>query len=148
MSANKKLLNDNMYLVFTGKQRSAFAVEEAKFKTPNVHVLEGIKQIADAGELALKKDRIDLKELGDLLSENWRLKRALAAEVTTTTIDHFYDEIMRCGAYGAKLCGAGGGGFFFVLASPAAAKRIKLRMTNMNFATLKIEEAGARIVKI
>ncbi len=57
-----------------------------------------------------------LSDLGKLVSEGWETKRRLSTSVTLPQIDEAYDEAMRLGAYGGKLCGAGGGGFMLFMA--------------------------------
>ena len=72
----------------------------------------------------LRQHPISLEKIGLLLNEGWDLKSRLSSAVSSPQIDNVYKEIMRSGAYGAKLCGAGGGGFFLVVADPAAASKI------------------------
>ena len=57
-----------------------------------------------------------LRDLGKLVSEGWETKRRFSTSVTLPQIDAAYDEAMRLGAYGGKLCGAGGGGFLLFMA--------------------------------
>ena len=56
------------------------------------------------------------RDLGKLVSEGWETKRRFSSSVTLPQIDEAYDEAMRLGAYGGKLCGAGGGGFMLFMA--------------------------------
>lgn len=59
-----------------------------------------------------------LEGLGRMLSESWYIKRGLSTTVSNGPIDDLFDAIIKSGAYGAKLCGAGGGGFFLALVPP------------------------------
>ena len=49
---------------------------------------------------------------GRILSVCWDFKRSLADSVSTDYLDTIYDNVMRLGAFGGKLLGAGGGGHF------------------------------------
>ena len=50
------------------------------------------------------------------------IKRRLTKSITNDSVDRIYDAIIASGAYGAKLCGAGGGGFFVALIAPERSK--------------------------
>lgn len=58
----------------------------------------------------------DMIECGAILDAAWRHKRELGA--TTDQIDAWYTAARRAGAWGGKVCGAGGGGFLLFLAPP------------------------------
>lgn len=57
-----------------------------------------------------------LVECGGILDAAWRHKRELGA--TTEQIDQWYTAARQAGAWGGKVCGAGGGGFLMFLAPP------------------------------
>src|SRR5690606_22302720 len=59
-----------------------------------------------------------LPELGRRLTESWKIKRQLSSNVTNGDIDDIFDKALKVGAYGGKLCGAGGGGFIMMLCPP------------------------------
>lgn len=60
----------------------------------------------------------DFEACGKVLDSAWSLKRRLAPGITTDTIDAYYALARDAGAWGGKLCGAGGGGFLLVMAPP------------------------------
>jgi len=57
-----------------------------------------------------------IEECGEIMDAAWRHKRALGA--TSDQIDGWYTRARQAGAWGGKLCGAGGGGFLLFLAPP------------------------------
>lgn len=61
----------------------------------------------------------DLPAAGSLLSEEWRLRRQLAEAVSTPSVEALLEVAERAGAWGGKVCGAGGGGCLAVLCPPA-----------------------------
>jgi D-glycero-alpha-D-manno-heptose-7-phosphate kinase len=65
----------------------------------------------------------DVKTMGELLHESWLEKKNLPG-VTRPEIDRLYQAGMDAGAYGGKLCGAGGGGFLFFMSDIAERKNI------------------------
>ena len=114
------LLAHSLVLVHTGVGRRATAiVEEQVQATKSLKLdndLETLRQLVDecAGLLQGGSERM-LPTLGKMLSESWLIKRMLTKSVSSSLIDDLYQAIMRSGAHGAKLCGAGGGGYFLVV---------------------------------
>ena len=122
---SKEHLNSSMYLVYSGKTRKASIVEKSKNNITKDDFLRKMVEIAIEGEELLRKDKLDLKDIGKLLIEGWKLKKSLSASVTNLELDDLYETIIQSGAFGAKLCGAGGGGFFFVLSNQESIKKLK-----------------------
>ena len=86
-----------------------------------------------------------LKSLAAVINEGWLQKRKMADGITNPKIDEWHQAIMRCGAWGAKLCGAGGGGFLFVLA-PVHVHRDILEATGLREIRYQIEMEGSKVV--
>ncbi len=123
---NLQILSDSLYIVYTGMLRSASNIEKSKLTTKDNHsLLRDTYALALEGEKALSQDTLSLSEIGSLLNTGWELKRVLAQSVSSSHIDEIYKQILSTGAYGAKLCGAGGGGFFLVLAESDSAERLR-----------------------
>ena len=59
-------------------------------------------------------------------------------------INNLYNTILSAGAYGAKLCGAGGGGFFIVLANKIAINKIKDNMKKSMIGNINIDRQGIK----
>ena len=62
----------------------------------------------------IENDNIDM--LGDLLDQNWQLKRQITNGITNSLIDDIYSTAIQAGAKGGKLLGAGSGGFMMFYA--------------------------------
>ncbi|HEX5165017.1 MAG TPA: hypothetical protein VFV93_06440, partial [Thermomicrobiales bacterium] len=80
--------------------------------SPTIDVLHDIK--ACAREMIGLVERGQLDDIGYLLDESWRRKKALAAGISTPDIDRWYQEALDAGASGGKITGAGGGGFLML----------------------------------
>ena len=87
-----------------------------------------------------------LSDLGKLVSEGWETKRRLSTSVTLPQIDEAYDEAMRLGAYGGKLCGAGGGGFMLFMAPDHVQSKMIETFGEKSFVKISLEDAGASII--
>lgn len=116
-------LNKSLLLVHTGIARRATDILDQQLQKTRNKVLDkdlhSLKELVDEATTILhsKRDNI-LAELGRLLSTGWEIKRTLSSDISSTEIDDLYQMLMNNGAYGAKLCGAGGGGFIVALVNP------------------------------
>ena len=143
---NLRKLSDSLYIVYTGKLRSANIIEKSKKESINNHtLLSETYHLALEGEKALRQTSISLKQIGRLMIEGWNLKSRLSSEVTSTEIDAVYMKIMSEGAFGAKLSGAGGGGFFLVLAETAVAERIGDKLGREKIMKVSVHNSGVEI---
>ena len=60
----------------------------------------------------------NLDAFGDILHENWMLKKDLVTSISSSQIDDWYNCARKWGARGGKLVGAGAGGFLMLYARP------------------------------
>ena len=93
---------------------------------------------------SLKEKKYD--RLGELMNENWLLKRKLSCGITDDFIDKLYNKAIEAGAEGGKLMGAGGGGFLIFSAPLERHNSIEQAMNGLTRHRFKIENLGSRIV--
>lgn len=117
-----RLLNDSLFLVYTGKERSASAavsVQETRTRSgDNAAYLREMYDMTSVGARVLEEEGDDaaaLQRFCELLNTGWALKRELGA-VSNPEIDAIYMKGRELGAWGGKLLGAGGGGFVLFIA--------------------------------
>jgi D-glycero-alpha-D-manno-heptose-7-phosphate kinase len=71
----------------------------------------------------------DVKSFGEILGEDWNVKKLTSKEVSDARIDGLYNTALKHGAYGGKLLGAGGGGVLLICAPekshPAIVRNLK-----------------------
>ena len=91
------------------------------------------------------KPQNKLNKLGGLLSEGWELKQKFSNNVSNTKIKKIYDKGMKAGAYGGKLCGAGGGGFILFLADKKAQNKIIDEFGSKNVLPIKFVSRGSEV---
>ncbi|MCD1636961.1 hypothetical protein K7H91_24750 [Martelella mediterranea] len=145
-------VNASMCLIYTGMQRSASQTLETQIS--NTRERKIVKELGHLFELCEEGVRIlegtnsqrALTDVGKLLSEGWMTKRSLSPAVSSTHIDDIYDTAMSLGAYGGKLCGAGGGGFMLFLAPDHVQAKLRERFGEKNFVKISTEDNGASIV--
>ena len=81
-----------------------------------VERFEGIAHAAERAAEALRAG--DLAELGRWMGREWSFRRRLADGVSTVAVEGLLEAAGRAGAWGGKVCGAGGGGSIAVLCPP------------------------------
>lgn len=93
-------------------------------------------------EMALKRG--DLQLMGLLMTSNHLALSHFG--VSSPELDEIVKESIRCGAFGAKLTGAGGGGSVIALANPESSKFILERMRSLRYECFeaKLSEEGVR----
>jgi len=121
-------LRERLLVYYTGVTRQVGDIlEEQRDKIP-VHTSEllSMSALVDEGLSCLLSGNLDY--FGEILNENWRLKRRLASGVSTTRINNIYDYAQRAGATGGKLLGAGGGGFLLLYVPIQARDAVRVAM--------------------
>jgi D-glycero-alpha-D-manno-heptose-7-phosphate kinase len=79
-----------------------------------IHGFEKISASAMAMERALETG--DLEAAGAALAQEWKNRKAMIEGISTPEIDAAIDAATKAGAWGGKVCGAGGGGCIVFLA--------------------------------
>jgi D-glycero-alpha-D-manno-heptose-7-phosphate kinase len=145
-------LNRALCLVYTGIQRHASTTVQEQIKNTEekrIHKdLTHLVKLCHQGLTLLegKNPEAMLRDLGNLVSEGWETKRRLSTSVSLPQIDATYDEAMRLGAYGGKLCGAGGGGFLLFMAPEHVQTKMIERFGQKSFVKIALEDNGAGII--
>jgi D-glycero-alpha-D-manno-heptose-7-phosphate kinase len=119
LEIDPRALAASMLVVYTGQSHFSAGqnwqvVRRRLDAEPDVTaLLEGIAEVAGQAAAALAAG--DLERLGAAMGEEWRLRRRLAAGISTPAIERLLDLAAAAGAWGGKACGAGGGGCIAVL---------------------------------
>ncbi len=141
-------IESHMMLFFTRFSRIAETVAARKIKNlpSRQKQLQTLRQMAEEARDILQTPDRPIREIGGLLREAWCIKKELADGVTTPAVDEIHDVVLRAGALGAKLLGAGGGGFMLVFAEPSAHSVIRETLKNLIEVSFTIGSPGSRIV--
>jgi D-glycero-alpha-D-manno-heptose-7-phosphate kinase len=110
-------------------------------------VSHGLGAIASAA-LALEKafDALDPAAAGAALSEEWKARRALIEGVATPQIDKAIRAATKAGAWGGKVCGAGGGGCVVFLAPKEARAAVIEAVAKTGGRTLELAPVSTGLV--
>src|SRR5437764_1071596 len=80
-------------------------------------VMNGFDKIAaSAAEMEKALENGNLEAAGAALAQEWKNRKALIEGISTPEIDAAIDAAVKAGAWGGKVCGAGGGGCIVFLA--------------------------------
>jgi D-glycero-alpha-D-manno-heptose-7-phosphate kinase len=113
-------------------------------RTESIHAMDRLKVLTQDMKRALLVG--DLREFGELLHLAWESKSQMAKGITNPKIDELYDAVIRAGALGGKMSGAGGGGFMFFICDPLRRYAVQeaLRKAGSQLANLTFVEPGVR----
>lgn len=141
-------LFSSMLMFWTGHQRDTSAVlsEQSKNTASKMDQLRKMRDQAHELHKLIANGQIDVPGCGEFLDQAWKLKRGLASLITNNQIDDWYAAGRKAGAWGGKLCGAGGGGFLMFVAPPEKHDAIRASLPGLVEMQVGFESHGSRVV--
>jgi len=143
----KKKLNENLVLLFTGKQRTAERIAQRFVKKINSAKKQEINDILSLVKIA--KDLVhkaDHYSFGQLLDDGWNIKKKLDKSITNSFLDDIYNKAKNNGAIGGKILGAGAGGFFLFYVPEDIKKHFLKKMNFLTQVPFLFENKGSQII--
>jgi len=143
---NLNYLNQNFLFLWTGKTRLSKnnLTEQKKNYKNNIDNLKYLKQLAIKFKSSLNSKNLDLKQLGDILNQNWKIKQKFTKNISSNYLNTIYKKAISNGCYGGKLLGAGGGGFFIFICKKKLHKRIIDKIHNCRHVNFKFYNQGTK----
>ena len=142
-----RALFGSILMFWTGISRDAGVVlnEQNSRTGVNLDNLRYLKhQALELRDLVL--NGFDLETFGGILDQGWERKRSLAGTITSEEIDHWYGAARAAGAFGGKLCGAGGGGFLLFVAPPERHDAIRRALSQLKELPVRYEPNGTKLI--
>ena len=141
-------LEDHLMLFFTGFVRNAseIAQKQIEITSSKTKELDIMVELCKEAEELLVSSENGFLEWGELLNEQWKVKKSMTNLITNSKIDEMYEEGIRSGALGGKLLGAGGGGFILFLVPPEKHDQIKANLNTILHVPFKFDFSGSQIV--
>jgi D-glycero-alpha-D-manno-heptose-7-phosphate kinase len=139
----------NIMVLYTGLVRSATAVlkQQSEEVARNKDKQQALRRMADlAGMLRDEIQSNNIDAFGEILHENWELKKTLADAISSPEIDDCYETARAAGASGGKVLGAGNGGFLMLFAPEAAHNSIRAALSKLRPVPMNFEPLGSRII--
>ena len=141
-------LSARLVLLYTGVTRRAGPLlrrARSKFKA-NDAILRRIRDLAVSARRELQEGRVE--GLGEILHENWELKKRLADGISNPSIDRVYAAARAHGAIGGKILGAGGGGFLLLFCLPQKRKGLVKALRGWREISFNFEPEGSKIIYV
>jgi D-glycero-alpha-D-manno-heptose-7-phosphate kinase len=144
-----KQLQANTLIFYTGITRSASALLKTQQDAVAVNkakqkVLQKMVELVHSLKAELQKN--NLEAFGEIIHENWELKRSLTSGVSTSLIDDWYARARKAGAAGGKLLGAGSGGFLMFYAPAGRHDAIAHELKELRRMDFSFEPQGSKII--
>lgn len=142
-------LFEHLMMFWTGHQRDA-GVVLAEQQRNTESKLESLTQMRDHAvelqELMSNGRPANPERVGRILHDGWQLKRGLASTITTDQIDEWYERALAAGAWGGKLCGAGGGGCTLFVVPPERQDAVRAALSELIEVHVGYEVHGSRVL--
>ena len=143
-----KKMEESIIVFYTGRTRSASALlseqSDNMKQAGKRELMSSMVSLAYNMRDLLEND--DIEPLGELLDQNWQLKRQMTVGISDLQIDDWYSKGMLAGATGGKLLGAGNGGFIMFFAAKEKHTDIVLAMKDLQRVPFSFDAHGSQIV--
>lgn len=144
-----KELETNVIVFYTGITRSASTLLKQQSKelaNDEKKRLTMARMVELAYVLRNELHQNNLSAFGEILHENWMLKKSITADVSSTEIDEWYAVARSAGAVGGKILGAGAGGFLMLYAPREKHQAIAAGLSMLRPVGMGFEPLGSRII--
>jgi len=139
-------LEQNLLLFFTKLKRDAsdvLKVQERDVKKNRI-VLRQMKDLVGILRDVLSSGK-NLNNIGEILLQNWELKKTLADSITSSAINIYFKKALNAGAIGGKILGAGGGGFLLFYVEPQNQQAVIQSLSDLFHLKFRLDSDGTRI---
>lgn len=144
--ARKKELESSLMLFYTDIPRnSKDMLRDTEKNIPEKMQLMTLIRDQAVKMKDLLENNFSVEEFGRKLGEEWSLKKQIAEGITLDIIDEYYEKALDHGAFGGKLCGAGGGGFL-LLCCPRECQNEVRKALPLREVELKFDDTGSKII--
>jgi len=134
-------LENNVVLYFTETSRLSSEIIHAQsenVKSKNEKSIDAMHNLKE--QSVMMKEALlrgELNRVGEILHYGWEFKKQMAKGISNPMIDGIYDAVMKVGATGGKISGAGGGGFMFFYAPDNARHQVVKTLQSFGGRTMK-----------
>jgi D-glycero-alpha-D-manno-heptose-7-phosphate kinase len=145
----KKKLEENLLMLYTKISRPSSSILATQSKKM-VEDSDKRKIMSDmvilAQQLRISLESNNLEDFGNLLHQNWELKKQITEEISNPQIDKWYNVARENGALGGKILGAGGGGFLLLYAPKEKHEDIRAALPELRYTKFSFDQEGSKII--
>jgi D-glycero-alpha-D-manno-heptose-7-phosphate kinase len=142
-------LQKNIIVFYTGTVRSAsdlLKVQSAEVAS-NLDKQKIQQQMVELSyQLRDELQKNNISAFGEILHENWVLKKSVNQGISTSMIDEWYDRGIAAGALGGKILGAGAGGFLMFYAPIEKHEAIQSALSELRHIQINFERQGSKVI--
>lgn len=113
---------ESLLLVYLGGSRQSYEISrsyEAPQADSNKHKIAEV-----AHEMLAAFQGENIPKIGECLHAGWIAKRGISNLISTSIVDEVYEKARGAGAWGGKVCGAGGSGFMLLVVPKDRSKNV------------------------
>ena len=148
-AGTRERLQSRLLILYTGITRSASVIlkdQLVKIKSDAARRATLKRMVQLCYQLRNEIQNNNINSFGEILHENWELKKSLTDKVSTAAIDDWYETARRHGAVGGKILGAGAGGFLLLAAPPERHPAICHALPALRAIQFSFEKSGSQII--
>ncbi len=141
-------LQEQLHMFYTGISRDTsdiLSVQTKNFETGGQYYASMERMVELAHNMAEDLGQGKIEKFGEMLHENWELKKQMAHNISNAQIDAWYEAALNAGATGGKILGAGGGGFLLLNIPPEKYEAVKKVLHPLEELPFNFEPKGSVI---
>lgn len=138
-----------LMMFYTGVTRQAASILDNQTEAmENDERKQGMvrEMVKLARQLCDELHRNRLESFGDILHQNWELKKTIVDGISNPEIESWYQCARSQGAFGGKLLGAGAGGFLLFFVPPYRQNAVREALSPLRQIPFGFERQGSRII--
>ena len=142
-------IEQNLIVFYTGLTRNASSIlkeQNDRIQNDEQKVINLLKMVDLTYVLYNEIQNNNTKVFGEILHENWELKKELSNGISNTFIDDCYNAAINSGALGGKILGAGAGGFLLFYVEKNMQKSVINSLSNLKQINFSFENNGSQII--
>ena len=145
----RRELEENLMMLYTGQLHSASEIlkEQSGNITAGDRENNQLRICELAKTLRSELQNNNVGSMGEILHENWLLKKTLASGISNPMIDEMYSRAIANGAVGGKLLGAGGGGFLLFYVPKNRQEDVK-KATGLPQMPMSFDRQGSAVIYV
>lgn len=142
-------IEQNLIVFYTGLTRNASSIlkeQNDSIQNDDQKAANLLKMVDLTYVLYNEIQNNNTKVFGEILHENWELKKELSNGISNTFIDDCYNTAINSGALGGKILGAGAGGFLLFYVEKNKQKSVINSLSNLKQVNFSFENNGSQII--
>ena len=142
-------IEQNLIVFYTGLTRNASSIlkeQNDRIQNNDLKATNLLKMVDLTYVLYNEIQNNNTKVFGEILHENWELKKELSNGISNTFIDECYTAAINSGALGGKILGAGAGGFLLFYVEKNKQKSVINSLSKLKQVNFSFENNGSQII--